>query len=101
MTKSEKETQAHVRRRIRDLKAAGIEMVEILSSGWDADPLGCIEDNGKVFPIDAIPALPHPKGEAKRECFCDVIAYMDEEKVVAEINAGRKRLGLPPRKNST
>ena len=60
--------------RLEEMKAAGIERVQVLASGDPADCEKCIADNNKTYQIGSAPFLPHQECTCQTGCRCILLA---------------------------
>jgi hypothetical protein len=65
------------RYKLMELRTRGITKIKVVSMGGDLDCGEIQNHNGKIFPIDSIPALPLPGCNAPY-CRCDFEAYKEE-----------------------
>ncbi len=60
--------------RLGDFKRAGIQQVKILGTGRDDACSTCKKADGRIYPIESAPELPHDKCTCEYNCGCILIA---------------------------
>jgi hypothetical protein len=70
---------------LQEMKRVGIKQVQVLASGLLGICSTCRSKNGKMYPINSAPVLPHETCRCKTGCSCELIAVERGEEEFPDI----------------